>query len=151
MASITFFLGSLLTHYLPENVFFLNPTQVTRAKVYFHGLFSMSLIFFAKISFFRLTFLKLVVDWFKFNYYVRTLLSSTMRKYRMDPLVATGLYSSRAVLILDSVSDATNSFLLTSSAVAFVSCNTRIKPSSSTREPVWKIYASQPSLQLAMR
>ena len=53
-------------------------------------------------------------------YMTLTKLVSTIKKYKIDPLVATGLNSSRAVLILISVSAATVSFSLTSSAVVFV-------------------------------
>ena len=60
---------------------------------------------------------------------------SVMRKYRMLPLVATGRYSSRALLILISVSAAICSFWLTSSAVVLVTLSTLIRSSSSTREP----------------
>ena len=60
---------------------------------------------------------------------------SVIRKYRMLPLVATGLYSSRALLILISVSAAIWSFWLTSRAVVLVTLSTLIRSSSSTREP----------------
>ena len=55
-------------------------------------------------------------------YMTLTRLISTMRKYRMDPLLATGLNSSLAVFIFTSVSAAIVSFSLTSSAVVFVVC-----------------------------
>ena len=68
-------------------------------------------------------------------YITLTMLISTIKKYIMLPRVATGLYSSRASLIFTSVSRATKSFSLTSSAVNFVVFNTSINDSSSTSEP----------------
>ena len=53
----------------------------------------------------------------------------------MDPLAATGLYSSRAVFILISVSAAISNFSLTSSAVCLVILSTSISDSSSTNDP----------------
>ena len=60
---------------------------------------------------------------------------SVIRKYKMLPLVATGRYSSRAVLILISVSAAICSFWLTSRAVDFVILSTLMRSSSSTSDP----------------
>ena len=68
-------------------------------------------------------------------YIMFTMLISTTKKYKMLPRVATGRNSSRASLILISVSLATNSFSLTSWAVSFVVFNTVTSDSSSTREP----------------
>ena len=68
-------------------------------------------------------------------YMTFTMLISTIKKYRIDPRVATGRNSSRARLILTSVSAATVSFSLTSSAVSFVVFNTATSDSSSTSEP----------------
>ena len=68
-------------------------------------------------------------------YMTLTLLISVMRKYKILPLVATGRYSSRAVLILISVSAAVCNFWLTSTAVTLVMFSTLIRSSSSTREP----------------
>ena len=60
---------------------------------------------------------------------------STMRKYTIDPRMATGRNSSLAALILTSVSAATANFSLTSKAVSLVVANISIKDSSSTSEP----------------
>ena len=81
-------------------------------------------------------------------YMVFTIAISDMRKYRILPRVATGLNSSRASLILISVSAAICSFWLTSRAVALVTCNTLIRSSSSTREPcrINKAYSQFKSL-----
>ena len=68
-------------------------------------------------------------------YMTFTMLISTIKKYRMEPRVATGRNSSRARLIFTSVSAATASFSLTSSAVSFVVFSTATRDSSSTSEP----------------
>ncbi len=56
----------------------------------------------------------------------------------MEPRVATGRNSSRAALILISVSAAMVNFSLTSFDVAFVSFNTWISDSSSTKDPIYR-------------
>ena len=71
-------------------------------------------------------------------YITFTILISTIKKYRMEPRVATGRNSSRAKLILTSVSAATASFSLTSSAVSLVVFSTATRDSSSTNEPYGK-------------
>ncbi|KAE8589598.1 hypothetical protein XENTR_v10017640 [Xenopus tropicalis] len=63
------------------------------------------------------------------------MLISVIRKYKMLPLVATGLYSSRAELICISVSADICNFWVTSSVVFFVFLSTVMRLSSSTREP----------------
>ena len=57
----------------------------------------------------------------------------TERRERQN--IQPGLNSSRAVLILISVSAAMTSFSLTSSAVVLVTLSTSIRDSSSTRDP----------------
>lgn len=69
-----------------------------------------------------------------------TKLISTIKKYRMLPRVATGRNSSRAELILISVSAAVCSFWLTSWAVTLVMLSTLIRSSSSTKEPFEQNY-----------
>lgn len=68
-------------------------------------------------------------------YMMLTIPISTIKKYKILPRAATGRNSSRAVVILISVSAAVCNFWLTSWAVDLVMFKTLIKFSSSTREP----------------
>ena len=82
-------------------------------------------------------------NWRREVWYITfTILISTIRKYRMEPREATGRNSSRAKLIFTSVSAATASFSLTSSAVSLVTFSTDTRDSSSTKEPWEQTHAA---------
>lgn len=63
---------------------------------------------------------------------------STIRKYRILPLVATSLYKSLVAMIIFSASNENSNFFVTFLAVFFVLFSTSITVWSSTKEPFKK-------------